>query len=211
MVELSSDGHRLLHNWTPSDQATLNSDDLDLGSTSPAVLPLYHGFRLAVQGGKGHVLDLLNLDRLDGTHGGAGPRLGGELQELPDPGPAQMVTEPAVWSGGGRMYVFVATWGGTAAYSLGGGGKPRLHLAWSTHVPGTSPVLAGGLLYVYDPIHGSLDVFKPMSGRRLISLPVAAGHWNSPIVVGGRVILPTGNADDDTTTGKLYIYHLPGR
>jgi outer membrane protein assembly factor BamB len=211
VLELSSDGHRLLHNWTPSDQALLNSDDLDLGSTSPAVLPPYHGFRLAVQGGKSHVLNLLDLDRLDGTRGAAGPRLGGELQELTDPGPAQMVTEPAVWTSAGRIYVFVATWGGTAAYTLVGDGKPRLRMAWSTHVPGSSPVLAGGLLYVYDPLGGSLDVYKPTSGRRLISLPVAAGHWNSPIVVGGRVILPTGDADDDAITGQLYIYHLPGR
>ena len=30
---------RLLHNWTPTDQAHLAANDLDLGSTSPALLP----------------------------------------------------------------------------------------------------------------------------------------------------------------------------
>ena len=73
VLELSPDGSRLLHNWTPTDQAHLNSDDLDLGSTSPAVLPVFHGHRLAIQGGKAGVLDLLDLDRLDGTTGGPGP------------------------------------------------------------------------------------------------------------------------------------------
>jgi hypothetical protein len=210
VLELSPNGKRLLHNWTPTDQARLNSDDLDLGSTSPAVLPVFHGHRLALQGGKAGVLDLLDLDRLDGTAGGPGPRLGGQLQEIPAPGPTDVFTAPAIWSHGGKIWVFVADGGGTAAYVLSGATRPRLHVAWHSGSGGTSPVLAGGLLYVYDP-GGSLDVYVPTTGRRLASLPAAAGHWNSPIVVGGRVILPVGNANDHATSGLLDIYHLPGR
>jgi hypothetical protein len=63
---------------------------------------------------------------------------------------------------------------------------------------------------VYDP-GGSLDVYVPTSGRRLVSLPAGSGHWNSPIVAGGRVILPVGDANDHSTGGTLDIYHLPGR
>src|SRR5207302_11029929 len=59
VLELAPDASRLLHNWTPSDQARLNSNDTDLGSTSPAVLPTVRGYRLAVQGGKDGMLHLL--------------------------------------------------------------------------------------------------------------------------------------------------------
>jgi outer membrane protein assembly factor BamB len=211
VLELSPDGRQLLHNWTPTNQAQLNSGDADLGSTAPALLPVFHGRRLAVQGGKAGVLDLLDLDRLDGTTGGPGPRTGGQLQQLPSPGGSQVFTAPAVWSHSGRTYVFVGTNSGTSAYVLGGSGAaPRLSVAWQSSDGGTSPVVAGGLLYVYDP-NGSLDVYAPTTGRKLISLPAGSGHWNSPIVVGGRIILPVGNANDHATSGILDIYHLPGR
>ena len=210
VLELSPDGTRLLHNWTPTDQARLNSNDLDLGSTSPAVLPVFHGHRLVIQGGKAGVLDLLDLDRLNGTTGGPGPRLGGQLQEIPAPGPTEVFTAPAIWSHNGEIWVFVADGSGTTAYVLTGASRPRLQVAWKSGSGGTSPVLAGGLLYVYDP-GGSLDVYAPTSGRRLASFPAGGGHWNSPIVVGGRVILPVGNANDHSTRGTLEIWHLPGR
>ena len=38
-----------------------------------------------------------------------------------------------------------------------------------------------------------------------------SGHWNSPIVVGGRIILPTGSYHDSSGTSTVDIYHLPGR
>jgi hypothetical protein len=85
-----------------------------------------------------------------------------------------------------------------------------LHVAWQSGNGGTSPVIAGGLLYVYDP-GGTLDVYEPTTGRLLASFPADSGHWNSPIVAGGRVILPVGNANDHATSGTLEIYHLPGR
>jgi PQQ-like domain len=210
VLELSPDGKQLLHNWTPTNQAQLNSSDTDLGSTSPAILPTYQGRRLAVQGGKAGVLDLLDLDRLDGTAGGASGRLGGQIDQIQSPGGDQVFTAPAVWSHGGRIYVFVGDGSGTWAYVLtGGGAHPRLRVAWRSGNSGTSPVIAGGLLYVYDP-GGALDVYLPATGRRLVSLPAGSGHWNSPIVVGGRVILPVGNANDHATSGTLDIFHLPG-
>jgi outer membrane protein assembly factor BamB len=208
VLELSPDGRRLLHNWTPSNQAQLNGSDGDIGSTAPALLPKFHGRRLAVQGGKDGLLRLLDLDRLDGTRGKAGPRLGGELQQIAAPGRSDVFTAPVVWSHAGHPWMFVAGGSGTAAYVLSGS-RPRLHVAWQSKVAGTSPVLAGGLLYVFDP-GGSLHAFEPASGRELISLRAGSGHWNSPIVDGGRVILPVGNANDHATRGTIDIYHLPG-
>jgi len=210
VLELTPNASRLLHNWTPPNQAQLDSSDTDIGSTAPAMLPPYHGFRLAVQGGKDGQLRLLNLNRLNGTRGGAGRRLGGELQDISTPGGGQLLTAPAVWPRRGGALVFVADDSGTAAYALSGGGRPRLRVAWQNRTAGTSPVLAGGLLYVYDP-GGSLDVYQPATGRLLRSLGAAPGHWNSPIAIGGRVILPVGDANDHSTSGELFVYHLPGR
>jgi hypothetical protein len=199
----------LLHNWTPVDQAYLNSSDGDLGSTEPALLGDVRGTDLAVQGGKDGILRLLDLDRLDGSTGPAGPRTGGELQQIDAPGSTDVFTAPAVWTSGGRINVFVADNDGTADYVLGS--DRRLHIAWQNRTPGTSPVVAGGLLYVYDQVDGLLRVYRPTSGNVLAALPAASGHWNSPIVVGGRIILPVGNDNDHLTSGTLYIYHLPGR
>jgi hypothetical protein len=207
VLELSRTAGRLLHNWTPRDQRQLNANDTDLGSTAPALLP-HH---LAVQGGKDGLLHLLNLRRLNGTRGGAGGRLGGEIENVGAPGGGEVLTAPAVWSHGGHTYVLVADDAGTAAYALRAAGRPRLITIWRNGSAGTSPVLAGGLLYVYDEQSSELKVYSPLSGRLLRSLPAARGHWNSPIVVGGRIILPTGNANDHETRGTMFIYHLPGR
>jgi PQQ-like domain len=192
VLELSPRG-RLLHNWTPRDQAALSAGDVDLGSTAPALL----SSRLAVQGGKDGKLRLLALPRLGGSLG----RTGGELQTIAAPGSTDVFTAPAVGLGG---RVFVATDGGTACYVLRGG---RLHVAWRRSTGGTSPVLAGGLLYVYDP-SGGLNVYRPSTGAFVARLPAGAGHWNSPIVTDGRIALPEGNANDHRTSGVLDIYRL---
>ena len=39
----------------------------------------------------------------------------------------------------------------------------------------------------------------------MATLDAGPGHWNSPIVVDGRVALPEGNANDHRTTGVLDI------
>jgi outer membrane protein assembly factor BamB len=212
VLELAPDASALLHNYTPTNQAELNNSDTDLGSTSPAVLPPIGGRRLAIQCGKDGKIRLLDLDRLNGTSGGPSARLGGELQQIDDPGGAALFTQPVVWTHGGRTYVIVADTSGTAAYVLtGGAAQPRLTVTWSDGTPGTSPVIAGGLLYVFDQIGGRLNVLRPATGKSIASFPAATGHWNSPIAVGGRIVLPVGDANDRATRGTLYIYHLPGR
>jgi outer membrane protein assembly factor BamB len=200
---------RLLHNWTPRDQQQLDSGDADLGSTEPALLPFHGGLRLAVQGGKSGLLNLLNLNRLDGTAGAAQPRTGGELQTVEAPGRTDVFSQPAVWrSSSGRVYVFVTTGAGTEAYYVTAG--HHLRRSWQNSQAGTSPVVAGGLLYVFDEQRGVLDVLNPASGHLYRALPAAPGHWNSPIVVGGRIILPVGDYHDHAGSGIAYIYHLPG-
>lgn len=211
VLELSANASRLLHNWTPPNEQALSRGDVDVGSTSPALLPTYHGRRLAVQSGKDGKLHLLDLARLNGTPGPAASRLGGELQEVSSPGGGQVLTAPAVWSGDGRVFVFVGDDSGTGAYELVGGSHPALREVWQDGTPATSPVVAGGLLYVYDELGGRLIVRRPATGAGLASLAVADGHWNSPIVVRGRIILPTSSYHDAAATSTIEIFHLPGR
>jgi outer membrane protein assembly factor BamB len=191
VLVLSPDAGRLLASWTPTNEGDLDSGDVDLGSTAPALLP----GGLAAQGGKDAVLRLLDLRAL-----GLGKK-GGELQTIDAPGTAGVYTAPAVWG----KWLFVGTFSAMAAYRLEG---RRLVKIWEHGTAGTSPVVAGGLLYVYDP-GGVLNVYAPTTGRLLATLPAGRGHWSSPIVAGGRVILPEGNANDHRTTGVLDIYQLP--
>jgi outer membrane protein assembly factor BamB len=201
-VELSPTLKPLRH-WTPRNQQELGQGDTDLGSTSPAILP----GGLAVQGGKAGILSLLRLSRLSRITGAGGHHLGGELQNIDAPGQTDVFTAPAVWRQAKQTYLFVSTGGGTWAYVLR---RARLQIAWRSGTPGTSPIVAGGLLYVFDP-GGHLDILSPTTGHELASLPAAGGHWNSPIVVGGRIILPVGDANAHATSGQLLVYHLPGR
>jgi hypothetical protein len=188
---LTRNASGLLRNWTPRNQASLNSGDVDLGSTAPALIGGY-----AVQGGKDGKLRLLSLSHLGGRLGATG----GELQTVTAPGGTDVFTAPAVW--GKRL--FVATGDGLASYVLRGG---RLHLSWQRRDGGTSPVVAGGLLYVYN---GSLNVYAPATGKLLASFSgLGTAHWSSPIVTDGRIALPEGSANDHRTSGVLDILRLP--
>jgi outer membrane protein assembly factor BamB len=192
VLVLSPDASRLLRHWTPVDQARLNVTDADLGSTSPALLD--NGY--AVQGGKDGKLRLLQLHRLPGVNA----KTGGELQTVPTPGGVGLFSAPAIWKG---TWAFVATDAGTEAWRLRGG---RLHAVWSNSNGGTSPVIAGNLLYVAGS--GSVRVYVPASGRQVATLPSGAVHWQSPIVADGHVFMPEGNANDHATSGVLDIYSL---
>ena len=196
---LSSTAGGLRQNWTPVDQADLDARDVDLGSTAPALL----GSGLAVQGGKDGLLRLLDLHRLNGA-GGVGAKTGGELQTVQTPG--ALFSAPAVWHVNGQTWLFVSTFSGTRAFRLVG---RRLRAAWAKPVGATSPVVAGGLLFLYDPSGGGLGVYRPRTGVLIARLPAGAGHWNSPIVTDSRVVLPEGSANDHRLSGILDVYRLP--
>jgi hypothetical protein len=48
-------------------------------------------------------------------------------------------------------------------------------MRWENETPGTSPVLADGLLYVYDPGGSGLHVYDPQSGDEQTVLSAGAG------------------------------------
>lgn len=196
VIELNSDATQMLGNYTPKNNAELNDRDLDVGSTSPV---LFGGDALT-QGGKDGLIRLLSIRAIAGT----APHVDGELQIVSTPSGTRLMTAPAVWHRGAETWMFAADSGGTAAWTSENG---RLVAMWKNRNGGTSPVVAGGLLYVYSP-EGGLRVYDPVKGTQIADLECGGGHWNSPIVVDGRIALPEGNANQHASTGVLDIWSL---
>ena len=194
VLELSSLAGHLLHHYTPLDYLRLDQDDLDLGSTAPALL-VAPGKRTPgyfVQGGKDGALRLVGMGAMG---------LGTAVQEVSSPGGAMVFSSIAVRWHLGHDWIFVADGSGTACWSFSGS-PPRLHLVWQNANPGTSPVLAGGVLYVYDP-NGGVNAYAPDTGRRVATLPSGSGHWQSPIVADRQIVLAEGDANSHGNSGVL--------
>ena len=206
VLELSPDAGRLLQAYTPKNEKYLDGSDLDLGSASPAILTK----DLIVQPGKDGKLRLLDLRHLNGRTATAAPVEGGELQILPGPKSHLILTAPCVWHNGRQTWVFVGNFAAIAGYLLLPGTKPQLKRMWQVTNGSSSPVLAGGLLYSYDPLQSGVNVYRPTTGKLVATLPTGKGHWNSPIVADGRVAVPEGDSNDHFDGGVLDIFRLPG-
>ncbi len=142
-----------------------------------------------------------------GSIAGTDPHMGGELQNVSTPSQSLLYTAPAVWRDRAETWMFAADGGGTAAWTIGNGTLTQM---WTHPAPGTSPVVAGGLLYVYNP-NGGLHIYDPRSGTEVANLACGGGHWNSPIVVDERIALPEGSANQHAATGVLDIWKAPAR
>ena len=197
LIEINASATQVLGNYTPDDTAELEARDLDLGSTSPVLL----GANLIAQGGKDGKIRLLTGQAFAGFT----PHKGHELQSVSTPGGTRLLTQPALWKYEGQTWMFAADDGGTTAWKLE---NSKLEEKWKNGTSGTSPFEAGGLLFVYAR-EGALNVYEAPSGKHIAILPCGPGHWNSPIVVQGKVILPEGNANDHATSGVLDIWSLP--
>lgn len=228
VLELYSDGSGLngdpVDSYTTQDYQHLNSDDLDLGSTSPTILPAPVGSRirhLGLQSGKDGVLRLLDLDNLS-QKGGPG-YAGGELVEpLTVPQGGMVRTTPAVWTNpeDQTSWVFIATDNenglppvGLSAFKLvvDQAGNPNLNLIWKNDRGGTSPVIANGVLFYANT--GSIIALDPLTGKQLWSSTdqfifnlwqesvVREIHWESPIVADGLLFLPDNR-------GNLWAYGI---
>ena len=197
IIELNPEATRMLGNFTPSNNFEMDARDLDLGSTSPVLL----GAGLLAQGGKDRLIRLLSIDAIAGTMAHEDH----ELQSVPTPSGDRLFTAPAVWRHDGETWMFAADSGAVAAWTLKGG---KLVPMWQRSNGGTSPVIAGNLLYIYDP-NGGLRVYEPTKGTQLANLESGTGHWNSPIVADGKIALPEGNANRHAASGVLDIWSLP--
>ena len=193
VVELTPDANTIVGYWTPDDANVRDAQDVDVGSTGPVAT----GQGTVMQSGKDGKLHVVVLGNP-----------GHEIQTLDAPGRSPMIAGyPAIWSHDGKTTIYLATdGGGTAAYDVVVGGK--IEQVWQNSTGGTSPVIAGGLLYVYDP-SGDLVIYRPDTGTLITRLPAGRGHWNAPVLGGGRIALPEGNANDHATSGTLNFYVLP--
>ena len=199
LIELDPGATHMLANYTPTDNASLDASDADLGSTSPVLLP--NG--IVAQGGKDRLIRTLATSSISG----AVPHSGGEVATVPTPSNNLLFTAIAVWENAGATWLFAADGGATTAWTTSNGALTK---RWSAATGGTSPVVAAGLLYVYNP-SGGLHIYNPITGFQYANLACGGGHWNSPIVADGRVALPEGNANNHATTGVLDIWTAPSR
>jgi hypothetical protein len=197
LIEIDASATKILGNYTPANTEELNARDLDLGSTSPALL----GGDLIVQGSKDSKVRLLSVDTIAGT----APHKNHELQIVSTPSGKRLFAQPAVWKHDGQTWMFAADDGGTAAWELK---NAKLEKKWKNRTGGTSPFEADGMLFVYAR-GGGLNVYEAASGKHIATLACGSGHWNSPIVLQGKIILPEGNANDHATSGVLDIWSLP--
>jgi len=179
-----------IDSYTPREFRRLDDEDLDLGSTAPAIIPVPDNCAvkvLAVQGGKDRVLRLVNLADLGGR-GGPG-YIGGEIGKPVDVPSGEMVfTAPAVWvdSRDKASWVFVGTYNGLAAFRLqvNRSGKPSLRLAWEQSDGSSSPIIANGVLFC--AVSGSIRAMDPVSGKVIWKdKTIDRIHWESPIVDNG--------------------------
>jgi len=193
-LELDATAAHLIGNYTPTNTGALDSSDTDLGSTSPVLL----GGGLIAQSGKDALIRVLTWSAM----GGVTPHKGGEAQVVSTPSGNGLFSAPAVWRTATATWVFAADGGGTAAWRLSSG---QLQPMWSNQNAGTSPVVADTLLFVYGP-NGGLRVYRADTGVQLATLACGSGHWNSPIVMDGRIALPEGDANNHATSGVLDIW-----
>jgi outer membrane protein assembly factor BamB len=183
MLGLADDASGLIGSFTPSNAATLDSDDLDLGSSSPAVLPRQSSSStplMAVSAGKDGMLRLLNRANLGGA----------ALQTIALS--HGLYSAPAVYaSPSGVTYVYVGLPGGVNAYTVTTAkGVSQLSTAWTASESlggeGTSPVVRDGIVYV--AASNELVALDATTGATLASNSSLGGvHWESPSISNGVV------------------------
>ncbi len=210
VIEMTPNGSTILDSYTPENYATEAFQNRDLGSTAPVMLPALPQSKtpyLAVQAGKEGLLRLINRQNLSGQ-GGPG-HVGGELQtvELPDLCPT--LAQPLAWQDpSGGVWLFVATLCHMDAFKVvtSAEGVTSLQKAWYLGVQATSPIMAGGLLFVATS--HALLALDPHSGKQLWSSAqtsaggsIAGIHWETPIVVGGSLFCPD-------ESGEMTAYSL---
>ena len=200
----SSDGGAPLDSYTPSNFQQITDEDLDLSSTTVAILPAPPGnpdWHMAIQSGKDETIRLVDLTDLSG-HGHAGTT-GGELQLIGVPQGKKVTSRPATWSDPtGRSWAFVANESGISALQLQANrsGEPYLKWRWQKNISGTSPIIVNDVLFLANDHR--ITALDPLNGNVLWSdTSIGPVHWQSPIVANGILYMPDN-------AGILYAWSL---
>ena len=201
VLSLSADLSSLVGSYTPTDYKQLQDGDVDLGSTSPAMLPTQAASQtpwMLVQGGKDAVLKLINRAAM--------PGVGNELQLIDLP--SGLFSTPAVWTdASNNAWIFMGFSDVAVAYRLqtNSSGVSQLVGIWqnsagSTGGEGTSPVVANGIVFV--AFDGALVALNAVTGNVLWNSrnygsgkSIGPVHWESPIVVNGSVYCSDENGN----------------
>ncbi|HEY3869323.1 MAG TPA: PQQ-binding-like beta-propeller repeat protein [Actinocrinis sp.] len=172
VIELSP-GLQLVDSFSPTDWATQNAGDADLGSMSPALVGGY--IYTDGKAGTGYVLQ-------PGHLGG----IGGQIAELNEN--CQAFGGSAVV--GSTIYLPCST--GPEAVSIGASGTPQQ--LWKSTLPAVgSPVVGGGAVWAVNYFAGELYALDPSTGVALqqIYLGSDAPNFVSPTLVGNQVFVGT--------------------
>ncbi len=169
----------LLDHWTPSSWQSLDSGDVDLGSSEPVLLPNGLVFQIGKQG----VGYLLSASQLGGT--GASPAY-----------------QAAVCSGswGGAIYyngiIYVSCSTGLRALALNPS-APSFSTVGAWHVTSAingPPTVAGGLVWATDWNSGTLYGLDPQTGQTMVRQATPAmEHFTTPAASDGKLFLATGH------------------
>jgi polyvinyl alcohol dehydrogenase (cytochrome) len=172
VIELSP-GLQRVDYFAPSDWATQNAGDADLGSMSPALVGGY-----IYADGKAGVGYVLQPGRLGG--------IGGQVAELDDN--CQAFGASAV--AGSTIYLPCSS--GPQAVTIGSDGTP--HQLWKSTLPAVgSPTVGGGAVWAVNYYAGELYALDPATGaaKAQISLGSAAPNFVSPTLAGDQVFVGT--------------------
>jgi outer membrane protein assembly factor BamB len=202
ILDLAPDMSKLNGFYAPSDALQLQQGDLDLGSTSPALIPrqVTSGTPLmAVQGGKDRILRLVNRAGLTGS---------APLQTIALD--ALVYSAPAIYQvPGGPVYVYVGLPDGMYAYTLTPGANSQLTQVWKTASltlgpEGTSAAVRAGVVYV--AANNSLVALDAATGAVLGSATIGPVHWESPMIARGVVYV----TDENHNLTAFQIVPTPG-
>jgi outer membrane protein assembly factor BamB len=173
-------GLNLLDYWAPTDWASLDSTDQDIGSSEPLLLP----GRLLFQAGKDRTGRLLQADDLG--------HIGKPLASLSMCG-ADM-DGAAVYLAG---TIYVPCQAGLQAVTLDtSGATPKLTLKSGFNAPSDAvgtPIVAGGLVWDASYNDGVLYGLDPNTGSTKFSANLGTfDHFATPSASGGRLFAPNG-------------------
>ncbi len=184
LLALKPDVSSLLGYFAPSNALQLQQEDLDLGSTSPALLPRQGTSStplMALQGGKDAVLRLVDRSNLTGSSA--------LLQSISID--AKVYSAPAIYqTPGGPLYAYVGLPDGVYAYTLTTlGGASQLTQVWKANLTlggeGTSAIVRAGVVYV--AASNQLVALDAKTGTTLGSATIGGVHWESPMAARGVV------------------------